>query len=48
MESKWNLDLEKTFLNIHSFLVGFSFFLFSSPLLRLSLEMITARLHPRK
>lgn len=29
MESKWNLDLEKSFLNIYSFLVGFlSFFLF--------------------
>lgn len=27
MESKWNLDLEKSFLNIYSFLVGFFFFL---------------------
>lgn len=35
MESKWNLDLKKSFLNIYSFLVGFfflSFFLFPSPL----------------
>lgn len=47
MESKWNLDLEKSFLNIYSFLVGFSF-LFTFPLLRLSLEMNTERFHPRK
>lgn len=31
MESKWNLDLEKSFLNIYSFLVGFFLSFFCSP-----------------